>query len=231
MPTTGERSRGPLALADGESSALRRAAASLGALERAHLLLRFASAPWAGVVEALEPGGALLDVGCGPGLLAHLLGRAGYAGTYLGLDPDTRKIARAQRWLPETPGRRFEVGSIDAAPVGRFSQLALVDVLYLVPPAGRDAFLARAAEALRPGGLFVALTSGGGPAWKRTLDRLQEKVAVGLGMTRGAAVATCDGAEIAERLRAASLREVSVRDVGRGHLHGFELVAGRKTAP
>ena len=104
----------------------------------------------------------------------------------------------------------------------------MIDVLYLVPPPERPEFLARAARSLTPGGLFVALTSGGGPRWKRRLDTAQERLAVGLGITRGGGVAPCDGAEIARLLLAAGLTGATVADVGRGYLHGFELVSARR---
>jgi SAM-dependent methyltransferase len=217
-----------LTLGNGEAAALRRSAAPLALAERAHLELRLRGAPWKRVVEAFEPEGDLVDLGCGPGLLAHLLFRAGFTGTYLGLDPDSRKVDRARRWLPESPARRFRTGAVDALAPGAFSQAALIDVLYLVPPAERSDFLARAARTLKPGGLFVALTSGGGPRWKRRLDSAQERLAVGLGITRGATVATCDGAEVARLLAAAGLVGATVVDVGRGFLHGFELVSARR---
>ena len=217
-----------LTLGNGESAALREALAPLTLPERAHLELRFRSAPWRRVVEAFEPGGRLVDFGCGPGLLAHLLLRAGFAGTYLGLDPDSRKVDRARRWLPESPARLFSTATVDAVAPGAFSQAALVDVLYLVPPPERPDFLARVARALMPGGLFVALTSGGGPVWKRRLDTAQERLAVGLGITRGGSVATCDGAEVARLLADAGLTGAAVVDVGRGFLHGFELVSARR---
>jgi SAM-dependent methyltransferase len=217
-----------LTLGSGESAALRRAAAPLTFAERVHLDLRFRSAPWKRVVAAFESDGRLVDFGCGPGLLAHLLLRAGFAGTYLGLDPDSRKVDRARRWLPESPGRVFRAESVDAAAPGTFSQAALIDVLYLVAPAERPDFLARAALSLAPGGLFVVLTSGGGPHWKRRLDTAQERLAVGLGITQGEGVATCDGAEVARLLAAAGLKGAAVADVGRGFLHGFELVSARR---
>ncbi|MEO8585750.1 MAG: class I SAM-dependent methyltransferase [Acidobacteriota bacterium] len=217
-----------LTLGSGEAAALREAAGPLTLPERAHLDLRFRSAPWKRVVEALEPGGRLVDFGCGPGLLAHLLFRAGFAGTYLGIDPDSRKVERARRWLPESPARLFSAGTVDAATLGAFSQATLIDVLYLVPPPERPDFLARAARALTPGGLFVALTSGGGPRWKRRLDTAQERLAVGLGITQGGGVVTCDGAEVAGLLTTAGLRGAAVVDVGHGFLHGFELVSARR---
>jgi SAM-dependent methyltransferase len=224
----GKRAQASLTLGGGESAALRGAAAPLAWAERIHLDLRLRSAPWKRVIEAFEPSGRLLDVGCGPGLLAHLLIRAGFAGTYLGLDPDARKVDRARRWLSESSVRRFSAATVDAATPGAFSQAALIDVLYLVPPPERPGFLAQAARALEPGGLLVALTSGGGPRWKRRLDAAQERLAVKFGITRGGGVAICDGAEVAGLLTAAGLAGAVVVDVGRGYLHGFELVSARR---
>lgn len=224
----GTTAEGLLALGSGELAELWRAAAALTLPERVHLALRFGSAPWTRVVAAFESGGMLVDFGCGPGLLAHLLARAGFSGTYLGLDPDPRKIGRARRWLPETATRTFQPGEIDLAPSAAFSQAALIDVLYLVPPSERAGFVSRAVGALAPGGLFVALTSGGGPRWKRGLDSAQERLAVGLGVTRGSEVAPCAGDEVAELLFRAGLERVGVADVGRGYLHGFELVTARR---
>ncbi|MGE5716883.1 MAG: class I SAM-dependent methyltransferase [Acidobacteriota bacterium] len=224
----GTTPEGLLAPGPGEAAELWRAAAALTMPERAHLALRFRSAPWTKIVSVLESGGTLVDFGCGPGLLAHLLARAGFSGTYLGLDPDPRKIDRARRWLPETAARSFQVGGVDSVRAGVFSQAVLIDVLYLVPRAERPGFVSRAARALRPGGLFVAVTSGGGPLWKRRLDAAQERLAVGLGVTRGSAIAPCDGEEVAELLFRAGLMAVGIADAGRGHLHGFELVTARR---
>ncbi len=214
-----------------EGAELRRRIAGRPLRERVHLAARLSSVPWDRVLAAFEPEGDLLDVGCGPGLLAHLLERAGFRGTYRGIDVDPRKIDRARATPGERPGRRFDVLPLEEAPPGAFDQVALLDVLYLVPRAGRAGFVARAAGCLKPGGRLVALTSGGGPSWKRALDRLQERVAVfALRMTAGAAVETCDGAEVAALMTEAGLADVEVRGIGAGYLHGFELVSGRRGA-
>jgi SAM-dependent methyltransferase len=217
-----------LGLGPEEGAALRRAAARLTLLERVHLEVRFRSVPWHAVLPAFEPEGSLADLGCGPGLLAHLLARAGFRGTYLGVDPDARKVDRARAWLGSSSVRRFEAGTVDLAPASAFSQAALIDVLYLVHPSERPAFVAAAVRCLAPGGLFVAVTSGGGPGWKRHLDTAQERVAVGLGITKGEAVAPCDGPQVARLLTGAGLEKAAVTDIGRGYLHGFERITARR---
>jgi SAM-dependent methyltransferase len=210
----------------GESRVLWGAASGLSLGERLHLLGRFQSAPWERVLPSLFLDGHILDVGCGPGLLAHLLRRAGFRGRYCGIDPDPRKTDRARRWIPADPRTSFGVAKVEDSPAGAFSQVAVIDVLYLVPESIRHQFLRHAIAALEPGGLFVALTSGGGARWKRRLDRLQEGMATRFGVTRGAVVAPCDGEEIARLARTAGLESIAVADVGAGYLHGFELVTG-----
>ena len=210
-----------------EIAVLAAAARALPLPERLHLLGRWTSAPWDRLLPAFSPEGDLLDVGCGPGLLAHLLRRAGFEGRYTGIDPDPRKVGRARRWLGGDPGSRFEAIGVEAVPPASFDQVAIIDVLYLIPRSGRGPFLERALAPLRPGGKLVALTSGGGPVWKRRLDRLQERLALLLGVTRGAAVEPCDGREIASALTRAGLEKVTVTSAGSGYLHGFELVEGR----
>jgi len=209
-----------------------RRAQALTVIERAHLAGRLSSAPWALVVGGLRlDGSSLLDVGCGPGLLAFLLERRGYAGTYLGVDPDGRKVARARAWLKESERRSFRAVGVEAVEERGFDQAAIVDVLYLVPPNARAAFVAEVAARLADGGRVVVLTSGGGPRWKRLLDRLQERFVLAvLGWTRGSAVEPCDGAFVAALLSTAGLVDVRVEDLGAGYLHGFELVSGRKPA-
>lgn len=211
------------------AGAVFRAARALPLAERLHLAVRRSSAPWDRVLAALGPGiASLLDVGCGPGLLAHLLEQGGSPGLYLGVDPDPRKVARARAWVGEGPGRTFREGRVEEVGGGAFDRAAIVDVLYLVPRTERPALVSAAVARLAPGGRLVVLTSGGGPRWKRAVDRLQERLATLLGVTRGAVVDPCDGAEVAALLRGAGLDDVAVEDAGAGYLHGFEIVSGRK---
>lgn len=205
------------------------AASALPLEARLHLAVRRWSAPWSRVVEALEGEGTLLDVGCGPGLLAFLLDARGIRGSYVGIDPDARKVSRARTWLGGRPRRTFLSCELSELHGESFDAVSVVDVLYLVPRDARAVFVAGIVARLASGGRVVVLTSGGGPRWKRLLDRLQERLVVAvLGWTRGSAVDPCDGAEVAALLAAAGVVDVHVEDAGAGFLHGFELVSGRK---
>ncbi|MEO7921788.1 MAG: methyltransferase domain-containing protein, partial [Thermoanaerobaculia bacterium] len=185
-------------------------------------------APWEFVLTAVPAGGSLLDIGCGPGLLAHLLADAGWSGSYRGIDVDARKIERARVWPGETDRRGFQTPALQDVRE-TFTSATLIDVLYLIPRPARAAFIRDAVRPLAPGGRFVVLTSGGGPRWKRLLDRAQEHAAVSLlRFTAGSVVDPCDGNEVAGYLAAAGLSEIAVTDVGGRYLHGFELITGRR---
>ncbi len=208
-----------------------KATSGLGLSARLHLWVRTRIVPWGRVVEAFDPAGrSLLDVGCGHGLLAFLLAGRGYTGAYTGIDIDPRKTKAARAWLGTRPYTVFSDSPLDSFEPASFDQIAVMDVLYLLPRAARGGFVSRAAELLEPGGALVALTSGGGPAWKRRMDRIQENLAVNLGITRGETVEPCDGREIAGHFSDSGLGNVRSVYVGRGYSHGFDLVVGFRTA-
>lgn len=114
---------------------------------------------YAGVGEILrgtrEP---LLDLGCGLGLLAHTLRAHGFAGAYVGIDNDEKKLAaaRAAAERSRLPGVRFD--HIDLArepfPCHRGS-VALLDVLQFVPQQAADDLVERAAACVGPGARLV----------------------------------------------------------------------------
>jgi len=109
--------------------------------------------------------GRLLDVGCSAGLFSELARAAGWK--VLGIEPSSWLADRARERLGDAVlCARFE--DVDLPP-GSFDAVCLWDVLEHVPDP--EAFLARAAAALRPGGL-LALNVPNLQSWiARTLGR------------------------------------------------------------
>ena len=108
-----------------------------------------ANAPLAGL--------SALDVGCGAGLLTEPLSRLG--ADALGLDPG-QDIIGAARAHAEASGAtaRYRAGALEevVAEGARFDVVLAMEVVEHV--ADVEAFVAQAAMALKPGGLFVGST-------------------------------------------------------------------------
>lgn len=104
-------------------------------------------------VADLPADSLVLDAGCGPGLVAEAFLKAGHR--VVGVDLSAEMIARAERRCARFGDKaRFERRSIaDPELGGPFDAVVSRYVLHHVPDPA--AFVARQAELLRPGGVFV----------------------------------------------------------------------------
>ncbi len=107
----------------------------------------------------LQPGEAVLDVGCGTGSLAlEVACRAGTTGRVIGIDPGTEQIARARakaarRHLPI----EFQIGVIEqlAFPDQTFDVVLSTLMLHHLPMPLKRQGLAEIARVLKPGGRLI----------------------------------------------------------------------------
>ncbi|WP_282297798.1 methyltransferase domain-containing protein [Stenotrophomonas sp. PS02289] len=102
----------------------------------------------------------LLDIGCGLGLLAHVLRQDGQTMPYLGVDVDADKIARAVRADRRAglTGTDFDCVDASAALPAHQGSVALLDVLQYLPAEAQPQLLANAAARVAPGGHLVIRT-------------------------------------------------------------------------
>src|SRR5206468_1598501 len=98
--------------------------------------------------------GLVVDMGCGEGLLAHVLARFGPARRVLAVDHDE---GRAERLRASAAGLPIEVLVADMGTLHLPScdGIALIDVSHYLGAAAQEAVLHRAFESLRPGGVLV----------------------------------------------------------------------------
>ena len=117
-------------------------------------------------------GRQVIDLGCGSGIWAAALLRAGYAVT--GLDPSSAMLALARQVAPGARFIRASVYDFDFPVCDAVT--AIGEVLSYLPPGAKTApslpcLFRRVAGALRPGGLFVfdlIVTTPGRPMAYRT---------------------------------------------------------------
>ena len=120
----------------------------------------------------------VLDVGCGPGLIAAELIRAGYRVTGVDLSPVMIEHAEHRCGLDRA---RFVLGSVfdeTLAPVSSFDGVISRYVLHHVVDARR--FIARQVELLKPGGVLVLSDHTTDPdpalkAWHREIERDRDR--------------------------------------------------------
>jgi 2-polyprenyl-3-methyl-5-hydroxy-6-metoxy-1,4-benzoquinol methylase len=127
----------------------------------------------AGYCERLKPSARVLDVGCGTGILAQSLLRAGIAG-YVGVDLSDIAIEQARAASP--PGAAFMVGDVATFETSQvFDVIVFNEVLYYLKKPDED--LRRFARFLAPGGIFIVSVwyhADGIRAWKRLKSRFEE---------------------------------------------------------
>ncbi|WP_414717177.1 methyltransferase domain-containing protein [Tahibacter sp.] len=136
---------------------------------------KLASDPlYGGIVAALRESRApLLDLGCGLGLLAHALRRAGVGLPYRGVDNDAGKIARAgvAASAARLADTQFETVDLATTLPEHRGNVALLDVLQFLPPAAQERLLDAVVDMLTPGACLVLRTGLDDGSWRARVTR------------------------------------------------------------
>ena len=154
---------------------------------RAHVMIRALTCPVGSLLSYFPNQGKVLDVGCGHGLLIHLLSAdPGRRNLVLhGIDHDSAKIRMAQGMA--RPGVHFSDAALGALAETSYDAVAIVDVLYTVNQRIWPAILSGCLRVLRPGGRLIVKEVIDRPRWKYRAILAQELLSVKvLGITKGA---------------------------------------------
>lgn len=154
--------------------------ATLPAKERWFCRARLALAPL-DRVAAEASGTALVDVGCGHGVLAALLLHEHPERRVVGIDPDARKIAWANESVGKSPNAEFHAVTIEALAAERpaaFDCVIVADVLCLIARETWPPFLAAARRLLKPGGRLLLKDAENDGSWRAVKALWQERLMV-----------------------------------------------------
>jgi ubiquinone/menaquinone biosynthesis C-methylase UbiE len=111
-------------------------------------------------LRGARPGQRVLDVGCGPGYWARLLGRAvGPDGQVVGIDPSREMIAYASRKAGPGGNCHFQVGTAEALdfPPDHFDVVVNSLMMHHLPADLRVPALREMRRVLRPGGTLLVV--------------------------------------------------------------------------
>ena len=111
-----------------------------------------------GVAERLNAGGALLEAGCGTGVLQLMLAKAFPGAQCTGVDIDPTGVAAAREAVRRaglTDRVNIVEGGVGAAAAAAFDVVLMVEVLHEISPQIRPDVVRECADALKPGGWLV----------------------------------------------------------------------------
>jgi SAM-dependent methyltransferase len=171
---------------------------------------------------------ALLDVGCGLGLLGQYLRERGWNGAYLGVDFDAAKIDAARTATQAAgTGLAFEVGDACAGLPASSGDVALLDVLHYLEQDDQQVLLRELATRVAPGGMLVLRNVLRARGWRFHLTVLEERFLYASRWMRSPARHYPEQAEVEAPLRAAGLA-VEVKPLwGDTPFNSFLIVARR----
>jgi len=172
---------------------------------------------------------ALLDVGCGLGLLGQYLRGHGFRARYLGIDLDAQKIDEARIAAQHGLDLEFATGPATSLPAFR-GDVALIDVLHYLPAADQQIALAEAAARVAPGALLVIRNVVREATWRFRATVVEEHFIRALRWMRYPATHYPERQEIEAPLRASGF-SIEVKPLwGRTPFNSYLFIAQRDVA-
>ncbi len=115
----------------------------------------------------------VLDIGCGIGLFSLSMRERGFREAIVGIDFDSRKIARARHAGEGDAGLQFETA--DAVEPREFSgNVVILDVLHYLPAAAQRELLESVAGQVAPGGVCIVRACPRDQGWRFRVTQLEE---------------------------------------------------------
>ena len=142
---------------------------SLSRRDRLMILARliFCARPIMQVLEQHLPDrGLILDLGCGYGVMSHLVSTEYPHRAVMGFDMSSRRIEVAKRSVNGRGNMEFHTADIREIRVPRCDAVIMIDVLSMLSYQDQIQLLARCYEKLRDGGVLVVKDTCKSPYWK-----------------------------------------------------------------
>lgn len=184
-----------------------------------------------GVLQALRGSeAAVLDLGCGLGLLAHALRLDGQAQAYRGVDNDAAKIARAQKVARKNglADAGFEVVDLANGPPAHRGSVAILDVLQYLSAEDQHRLVADVIGMLVPGARLVIRTALGDDSHRGRTSRVTDRLANLIGWMQFRPKCYPDAGALRAQLEAAGLQTSFSPLYGNTPFNNWLIVARRE---
>ena len=181
-----------------------------------------------GVLQALRGSdAALLDLGCGLGLLAHALRLDGQAMAYRGVDNDAAKIARARKVAARNglAATVFDVVDLAQGPPAHYGSVAILDVLQYLDAEAQQQLIADVIGMLSPGARLVIRTALGDQSRRGRTSRITDRLANWIGWMQFRPKCYPDAEALRAQLESAGLRTTFAPLYGNTPFNNWLIVA------
>lgn len=181
-----------------------------------------------GVCAALRgTDAALLDLGCGLGLLAHALRADGNPLAYRGVDNDAAKIALAGRAAQrrQLPAAAFECIDLSKSIPPHRGSVTILDVLQFISPEAQSRTLAAAVAMLVPGARLVIRTGLADGSRRARITRAVDVLSRRVGWMNAGPSRYPDADALRARFDAAGLQSEFTPLYGRTPFNNWRIVA------
>jgi SAM-dependent methyltransferase len=169
----------------------------------------------------------VLDIGCGPGLLAAYLRGHGFTAPIHGVDYDAAKLALTRRAFGSLPDVIFTAADARGGLPDHHGHVAMLDTLQFFQPEELRLLLERAAARVAPGGKLLIRTALRDESWRFRLSRAGDWFAKVTRWMKAHASSYPAREEIVAVLDAAGLSGSARRLTGRIPFNNFLLVFAR----
>lgn len=130
--------------------------------------LKFYAAPFEKLVPLVPEEGLIVDLGCGYGIFANMLGIMSVRRHVIGFDLDREKIKYADRGIPNVSFFNSDITKTEVPPA---DCIILVHVVHHLPSyEAQERLLMACVSRLKPGGSMIITEVDSRPRWKFMLS-------------------------------------------------------------
>lgn len=157
----------------------------LGWARRLQVYQRWVGAPYVKTERFVPRQGLIYDLGCGLGILSHLLTLTSHKRTVIGVDFEKERLRLARKTGTPDESLSFQFGNLKNLFLRKCKGIILFDVLHHISYNFHKKVLNECYRALEKGGVLLIIDADERPFWKYVIWRLFELVAIRSNITKG----------------------------------------------
>ncbi len=157
---------------------------SLSLRDKLTILARliFCVRPITDVLEQYLPErGLIVDLGCGYGIISHLVSSAHSDRAVIGVDMSSRRIKMAKSGVNHNNSVEFHAADVREFRIPRCRAVIMIDILYMLTFQEQERLLSRCYEKLRDNGVVVIKDNCKSPYWKYAYAYMEDVIKTKLG--------------------------------------------------